>query len=93
MVYNDIIIYKKGEGSNYNEENGYSISYPFSQNSKGLNKYGVWEPNEATKKLYFDNTGISAKIEFDGNNLISNSNHGLNGSLSFRILENGDLSW
>ncbi|TXD50762.1 MULTISPECIES: hypothetical protein [unclassified Polaribacter] len=93
MVYKDIVIYKKGDGPHYNIENGFSKTYPSSQNSKGLNKYGVWEPNEKTKKLYFNSIGISLKIEINGNELISNSNHGLNGSLSFRILENGEISW
>lgn len=93
LVYSNIVIYKKGTGPNYNENSGYSITYPSSQNNKGLNKYGVWEPNEETKKLYFDNIGVSLKIELEGVNLISNSNHGLNGSLSFRILENSDISW
>ncbi|TXD50760.1 MULTISPECIES: hypothetical protein [unclassified Polaribacter] len=93
LIYKNLVIYKKGDGPNYNAESGYSYTYPFNQNKNGLNKYEVWEPNEKTKSLYFNDMGLRTKIKFNEKTIISDFDYGLNGRIIFRILENGEISW
>lgn len=94
LVYPDLVIYRKTEGIDVNEENGFSTTYPFRESRKGLNEYGYWSPKKIEIKEISGNTEIVFKFE------LSNGVFGFtspldisNGSLSLIIREGGIISW
>lgn len=93
LIYNNIVIYKKGDGNNFNSEKGFSLTYLFNQNKQGLNKYGMWEPSRELETQYYKNSKIFFKVSLQGRNSISSPIKHLNGGVTLNILENGDLSW
>lgn len=93
LVYKNITIFKKGDGDNYDPENGYSLTFPFHYSKDGLSKYGYRIPNREAintlsvdKKLYF-------KANLEGKISISSPTTFFNGEQTLQVLENGELVW
>ena len=91
LMLNDITIYKKGDGDNFNSEQGFSLTYPFHQNNSGLNKFNLWEPNDKLKQKFYEDEEFSLKANLEGKVSFSIPRIRLNGGFDLTILENGDL--
>ncbi len=92
LVFKDIIIYKKGDG-NHVSENGFSVTYPFSQSKKGLNKFGIWSMTPEVESAFYENGEIFFKVDLEGKISISSPKKHRNGGIVLQIFENGELIW
>lgn len=93
LVYPNLKIFKKNEGSNINVEDGYSTTYPFRESTKGLNEYGYWSPKYPQIENVSGNRDIVFKFQLDnGAYKITAPINFSNGSLSPTIRESG-ISW
>lgn len=92
LSYNNIVIYKKGDGD-YIKDEGYSSTDPFRNNKNGLNKYGYWPPNEELISKKSVDGRVYFKINLEGKTSVSSARAAFNGHVILKILENGDLSW
>lgn len=93
LEYNDIVVYKKGDGDDYDKENGFSATHPFRYSKNGLNKYNYWEPERSVIKDFSIDGKVYFKVNLEGKIEISSPTRVFNGTIFLHILENGDLSW
>ncbi|TXD50761.1 MULTISPECIES: hypothetical protein [unclassified Polaribacter] len=93
LVYNNIVIHKKGDGNYYNAGEGYSSTDPFRNDKKGLNKYGYWEVDEVTILRESIDRRVYFKVNLEDKISVSSARAAFNGHVMLKILDNGDLSW